>query len=72
VQRGALRPGYFADLAIFDPRTIADRSTYAEPQVYALGMRHVFVNGAQVLRDGEPTGATPGRVVHGPGWHRCH
>jgi N-acyl-D-amino-acid deacylase len=72
VQRGALRPGFYADLAIFDPRTIADRATYAEPQVYALGMRHVFVNGAKVLRDGEPTGATPGRFVHGPGWHRCH
>jgi len=71
-QRGALRPGYYADLAIFDPRTIADRSTYAEPQVYAVGMRHVFVNGAQVLRDGEPTGATPGRFVHGPGYQRCH
>ena len=71
-RRGALRPGYYADLAIFDPRTIADRATYAEPHQYAIGMRHVFVNGTQVLRDGEPTGATPGRAVHGPGYHRCH
>jgi N-acyl-D-amino-acid deacylase len=71
-RRGALRPGYFADLAIFDPRTIADRATYASPHAYAVGMRHVFVNGIQVLRDGEPTGATPGRAVRGPGWRRCH
>jgi N-acyl-D-amino-acid deacylase len=71
-RRGSLRPGYYADLAIFDPRTIADRATYAAPHAYAAGMRHVFVNGVQVLRDGEPTGATPGRAVHGPGWHRCH
>ena len=70
-QRGALRPGYFADLAIFDPRTIADRATYAAPHAYAVGMRQVFVNGVQVLRDGEPTGATPGRAVRGPGWRRC-
>ena len=70
-RRGALRPGYYADLAIFDPRTIADRATFAAPHAYAVGMRHVFVNGGQVLRDGEPTGATPGRVVRGPGWRRC-
>jgi N-acyl-D-amino-acid deacylase len=71
-RRGAIRPGFYADLAIFDPRTIADRATYAEPHRYAVGMRHVFVNGVQVLRDGEPTGATPGRFVHGPGYRRCH
>jgi N-acyl-D-amino-acid deacylase len=70
-RRGALRPGYFADLALFDPRTIADRATFAAPHAYAIGMRHVFVNGSQVLRDGEPTGATPGRVVRGRGWRRC-
>jgi N-acyl-D-amino-acid deacylase len=69
--RGALRPGNYADLAIFDPQTIADRATYAAPHAYAVGMRHVFVNGAQVLRDGEPTAARPGRVVRGPGWRRC-
>ena len=71
-RRGRLRAGFFADLAIFDPRTIADRATYAAPHAYAAGMRHVFVNGTQVLAGGEPTGATPGRVVRGPGWRRCH
>jgi N-acyl-D-amino-acid deacylase len=70
-ERGSLRPGFYADLAIFDPATIADRATFAEPHNYAVGMRHVFVNGRQVLADGEPTGATPGRVVRGPGWNRC-
>jgi N-acyl-D-amino-acid deacylase len=70
-ERGLLRPGYYADLAIFDPATIADRATFEAPHAYAIGMRHVFVNGGQVLADGEPTGATPGRVVRGPGWNRC-
>jgi N-acyl-D-amino-acid deacylase len=71
-RRGALRRGYFADLAIFDPTTIADRATFEAPHAYSVGMRHVFVNGVQVLDSGEPTGATPGRVVRGPGWRRCH
>lgn len=66
--RGQLRVGYQADLAIFDPRTILDRSTVEKPQAFATGMRHVFVNGQQVLRNGEPTGARPGQVVRGPGW----
>ena len=70
--RGALRPGFHADLAIFDPATIADRATFEAPHAYAVGMRHVFVNGVQVLADGEHNGATPGRVVRGPGWNRCH
>ncbi|MFD1613411.1 amidohydrolase family protein [Sphingomonas tabacisoli] len=69
--RGALKVGYRADLAIFDPATIADRATFANPQVYAVGMRHVFVNGVQVLKDGEHTGATPGRAVWGPGKGKC-
>jgi len=69
--RGRLRRGYFADIAIFDPATIADRATYEEPHQYAVGMRHVFVNGTAVLRDGEHTGARPGRFVRGPGWRRC-
>jgi N-acyl-D-amino-acid deacylase len=67
-ERGQLAPGYFADVVVFDPKTIADRSTYEKPHQYATGMRHVWVNGGQVLKDGEHTGATPGRVVRGPGW----
>lgn len=67
-KRGALREGYFADLAIFDPKTIIDNATFEKPMQYATGMKHVFVNGEQVLKDGEHTGATPGRVVRGPGW----
>jgi len=66
--RGALVPGYFADIAIFDPAAIQDHATFEAPHQYATGMVHVFVNGTQVLRDGEHTGATPGRVVRGPGW----
>jgi N-acyl-D-amino-acid deacylase len=71
VDRGALRPSYFADLAIFDPTTIRDNATFEKPKAYATGMRHVFVNGVQVLKDGEPTGVTPGRFVKGPGWKKC-
>ncbi|HEX8064738.1 MAG TPA: D-aminoacylase [Allosphingosinicella sp.] len=69
--RGRLKPGSYADLAIFDPAKIADRATYERPHQYAVGMRHVFVNGVQVLRDGEHTGAAPGRFVRGPGWRKC-
>ncbi len=67
-KRGELRAGYFADVVVFDPATIADHATFDKPHQYSTGMRHVFVNGTQVLRDGEHTGATPGRVVRGPGW----
>ena len=66
--RGRLAVGQFADVVVFDPRTIADRATYEQPQQYAVGVRQVWVNGVQVLKDGEPTGAKPGRVVRGPGW----
>jgi N-acyl-D-amino-acid deacylase len=66
--RGRLAVGQFADVVVFDPATIADRATYEQPHQYAVGVRHVWVNGAQVLKDGEHTGATPGRVVRGPGW----
>jgi N-acyl-D-amino-acid deacylase len=69
--RGSLKPGHFADLAVFDPATIRDNATFEKPQQYAMGMRHVFVNGVAVLRDGEHTGATPGRVVRGRGWNKC-
>jgi N-acyl-D-amino-acid deacylase len=67
-ERGFLREGYFADVAVFDPQTIGDHATFEDPHRYATGMVHVFVNGEQVLRDGEHTGALPGRVVRGPGW----
>ena len=67
-RRGSLRTGYFADVVVFDPVRIRDHATFEQPHQYATGMRHVFVNGVQVLRDGEHTGATPGRVVRGPGW----
>jgi N-acyl-D-amino-acid deacylase len=66
-RRGALEPGFFADLAIFDPATIADHATYESPRQYATGMRFVLVNGVIVLKDGEHTGALPGRIVRGAG-----
>jgi N-acyl-D-amino-acid deacylase len=66
-ERGALEPGYFADVVIFDPATIQDHATYAEPHQYATGVRDVLVNGVPVLLNGEHTGATPGRFVKGPG-----
>jgi N-acyl-D-amino-acid deacylase len=68
-RRGRLQAGFFADVVVFDPATIQDHATFVEPHQYATGVSHVFVNGAQVLEDGEHTGATPGRVVRGPGWH---
>ncbi|MHA1993024.1 MAG: N-acyl-D-amino-acid deacylase family protein [Candidatus Hodarchaeales archaeon] len=67
-KRGELKEGYFADIAIFDPNTIQDHATYEKPHQFSTGMIHVFVNGVQVLKDGEHTGAIPGRVVRGPGW----
>jgi N-acyl-D-amino-acid deacylase len=69
--RGFVRAGMKADLAIFDPATIGDKATFAEPQQFATGMRHVFVNGQAVLLNGEMTGARPGRAVRGPGYQRC-
>ncbi len=67
-RRGRLEKGYYADIVIFDPDTIIDHATFEKPHQYATGMLHVFVNGTQVLKDGEHTGAKPGRVVRGPGW----
>jgi N-acyl-D-amino-acid deacylase len=69
-RRGALKPGYHADVVVFDPRIIRDNATFEQPHQYATGVRDVFVNGVQVLKDGEHTGATPGRVVLGPGAKR--
>ena len=66
-RRGELREGFYADVVVFDPDTIQDHATFAEPHQYATGMVHVFVNGEQVLKDGQHTGATPGRAVWGPG-----
>jgi N-acyl-D-amino-acid deacylase len=66
--RGALKEGFFADLAVFDPNKIQDNATYENPMQYATGMVHVFVNGRQVLKYGEHTGALPGQVVKGPGY----
>ena len=68
--RGELKQGYFADIVIFDPMKIADHATYPQPQQYATGVRDVFVNGVQVLKDGEHTGAKPGQFVRGPGYRK--
>lgn len=67
-KRGTLKPGYYADVVAFDPEKIQDHATFEKPHQYSTGMIHVFVNGEQVLKDGEHTGARPGRVVRGPGW----
>lgn len=69
-KRGRLYPGFYADLVLFDPATIQDHATYEQPKQYATGIIHVFVNGRQVIKDGQHTGATPGRVVRGPGWKK--
>lgn len=66
-RRGFLKEGMFADIVVFDPATIADRATFERPHQYAVGVRHVFVNGSQVIKDGEHTGAKPGRALWGPG-----
>ena len=67
-RRGSLKPGHLADIVIFDPESIQDHATFEKPHQYSTGVHHVFVNGTQVLKDGEHTGAKPGRVVRGPGW----
>jgi len=67
-QRGSLKAGYYGDVVVFDPATIADHATYDKPKQLATGVDDVFVNGVQVLRAGKHTGAKPGRVVRGPGW----
>ena len=69
-ERGQLRPGFYADIAIFDPARIQDHATFADPHQYSTGVEHVIVNGVPVLLDGEHTGATPGRFVKGPGYRQ--
>jgi N-acyl-D-amino-acid deacylase len=69
-RRGVLKPGYLADVVVFDASKIQDHATFERPHQYSTGVTHVFVNGVQVLQDGEHTGAKPGRVVHGPGWKK--
>ncbi len=70
LDRGLLRPGLVADITIFDPRTVIDRATFAEPHQYSIGVRYVIVNGQVVLDDGRLTEARPGRGLRGPGWRR--
>jgi len=65
--RGFIKEGMFADMVVFDPATISDRATFEKPHQYAVGVKHVFVNGVQVIKDGEHTGAKPGRALWGPG-----
>lgn len=67
--RGLLREGMYADVVVFDPATIQEHTTYEKPNQASTGVREVFVNGVEVIRDGRHTGAKPGRVVRGPGWH---
>lgn len=69
-KRGAIKTGYYADLALFNPNEVQDNATFEDPMQYSTGMKHVFVNGTQVLKNGEHTGATPGMVVRGPGWKK--
>ena len=66
--RGLLREGFQADVVIFDPETIADRATFEKPHQLSTGVRHVFVNGTAVVREGKHTGAKPGQIVRGAGY----
>jgi len=65
--RGLLREGYWADVVVFDPATVKDRSTYEQPKLYPEGVAHVFVNGVQVVKNGDHTGAKPGKIIYGFG-----
>ncbi|MGB6877042.1 MAG: D-aminoacylase [Candidatus Acidiferrales bacterium] len=67
--RGLLKPGFFADVTVFDPKTIIDKATYTDPNQMSVGVDYVFVNGQLEFEDGKLTGVTAGRVLRGPGWH---
>jgi N-acyl-D-amino-acid deacylase len=69
-RRGLLKRGNFADVVVFDPEAVQDHATFTQPHQYSTGVQHVFVNGVQVLKDGEHTGAKPGRVLRGPGYEK--
>jgi N-acyl-D-amino-acid deacylase len=69
-KRGELKTGYYADIVVFDPKTVADHATYEKPLQYATGVADLFVNGVQVLKNGEHTGAKPGRFIKGPGYQK--
>jgi len=67
-RRGSLKPGFYADVVVFDPAAIRDHATFDKPQQLATGVGDVFINGVQVVKQGKHTGAKPGRFVRGPGW----
>jgi N-acyl-D-aspartate/D-glutamate deacylase len=67
-QRGLLEEGYFADVTVFDPATVADRATFEDPHQPSVGIRYVMVNGRLTMDDGHLTGERPGRALRGPGW----
>ncbi len=68
MDRGLLRPGMKADIAVFDPATVIDKADFAKPHQYAIGFRHVLVNGVPVLNSGQMQPARPGRALYGPGY----
>ena len=70
-KRGELKQGNYADIVVFDPATVNDNATYERPQQFATGISDVFVNGVQVLKNGEHTGAAPGRFIKGPGYKKA-
>ncbi len=67
-ERGLLKPGYWADVTIFDSNAVADKATYTNPHQYPVGIPYVLVNGEVVLDNGRHTGALPGKVIRGPGY----
>ena len=68
--RGLLKEGYWADITVFDPRTVADKATYVEPHQYPVGIPYVIVNGQVVLDNGDHSGRLPGKVIRGPGYRQ--